>query len=120
MSRNRWAIVGISAGIVAGLSLGAAPSQAKKESNRQVLERWFEVVDSKQLDKLAAFETPDVVMKTPMGVMKGTEGHQQMTKMFATAFPNFKHTLIRCIESGDMISCEGKFTGDNTGPMAMP
>ena len=37
-----------------------------------------------------------------------------------TAFPNFKHTITRCIESGDTVACEGKFTGDNTGPMAMP
>lgn len=116
MNTNRWIV----AGALAGVALGAGVAQAKKEPNRQVMERWFEAVDSKQTDKLAGVEAADIEMKTPMGLSKGTEAHAQMTKMFATAFPNFKHTLGRCVESGDMISCEGKFTGDNTGPMSMP
>jgi predicted ester cyclase len=116
MNMNRWIVVGA----LAGLGFGAGAAQAKKESNRQVLERWFEAVDSKQTDKLAGVETADIEMKTPMGLTKGTQGHVQMTRMFAAAFPNFKHTLGRCVESGETIACEGKFTGDNTGPMAMP
>jgi predicted ester cyclase len=51
---------------------------------------------------------------------QGPEGHVQMAKGFAMAFPNFKHVLTRCIESGDTIACEGKFVGDHTGPMGMP
>jgi predicted ester cyclase len=116
MSMNRWIVVGA----FAGAALAAGAAQAKKESNRQVMERWFEAVDSKQTDRLAGVETADIEMRTPMGLNKGTEGHVQMTKMFAAAFPNFKHTLGRCVESGDLIACEGKFTGDNTGPMSMP
>jgi predicted ester cyclase len=116
MSMNRWIVVGA----LAGVALAAGAAQAKKESNRQVMERWFEAVDSKQTDRLAGVETADIEMRTPMGLNQGTEGHAQMTKMFAAAFPNFKHTLGRCVESGDLIACEGKFTGDNTGPMSMP
>ena len=77
-------------------------------------------IDSKQTDKLAGVEAADLEMKTPMGPTKGTEAHAQMTKMFAAGFPNFKHTISRCVESGDTIACEGKWAGDHTGPFAMP
>ena len=108
---------------LAGLTVGAGARavQAKKAgSNREVIDRWFEMVDSKQTDKFGEVESPDIQMRTPMGLMKGTQGHVQMTKMFATAFPNFKHTVSHCVESGEDIACEGRFTGDNTGPMTMP
>jgi len=116
MRMNRWIV----AGTLAGVALGSGMARAKKESNRQVIERWFAAIDSKQTDKFAGVETADIEMKTPMGLTKGSEGHVQMTTMFAAAFPNFKHTLTRCVEAGDTIACEGKFTGDNTGPMSMP
>jgi predicted ester cyclase len=102
------------------LAAGANAVQAKKATNRQAVDRFFEVVDGQQFDKFADVETPDMVMKTPMGVMNGIEGHKQMTHGFATAFPNFKHTISQCVEAGDLISCEGKFTGDHNGPMMMP
>jgi predicted ester cyclase len=105
---------------LAAMGWGAGAIAGKKESNRQVVDRFFEVVDSKQLDKLATVDAADLVMTTPMGAFKGPEGHQQMLKGFGTAFPNFKHTTSRCVESGDEISCEGRFTGDHTGPMMTP
>lgn len=102
-------------------ALVAAPAfAAKKETLRQVMDRYFTVVDSKQLDKLAEVEAADVEMVTPMGPSKGIEGHQQLIKGFATAAPNFKHTVTRCIEQGDTIACEGTFGGDHTGPLMMP
>ncbi|HET6281798.1 MAG TPA: ester cyclase [Polyangia bacterium] len=116
MKTNRWIVLGA----LAGLAAAGGVAQAKKISNRQVLERWFEVIDAKQLDKFGDVETADMEMKTPMGVTKGTQGHVQMTRMFAAAFPNFKHTVSHCVESAENIACEGKFAGDNTGPMMMP
>jgi predicted ester cyclase len=100
--------------------LFAAPAAAKKETARQVMDRFFAVVDSKQLDKLAEVDAADLDLVTPMGAFKGVEGHQQMLTGFATASPNFKHTVTRCIEQGDTISCEGTFAGDHTGPLMMP
>jgi predicted ester cyclase len=114
---NRWMLVGVLAGLVSG----AGAAHAKKETNRQVIDRWFAAIDSKQVDKLPDVEAADIEMKVPgMPPLKGTQAHAQMTKGFATAFPNFKHTVTRCIESGDTIACEGKFGGDHTGPMMMP
>jgi predicted ester cyclase len=122
MNTNRWTQVGV----LAVALLGAAGAQAKKEAtgdkgpNRRVFERWFELVDSHQTDRFGEVEAADLDMKTPMGATKGSEAHVQMTKMFAAAFPNFKHTVGDCVESGERIACEGKFAGDHTGPMAMP
>jgi predicted ester cyclase len=93
---------------------------AKKESARQVVDRFFEVVDSKQIDRLSEVDAANLIMTTPMGAFTGPQGHGQMLKGFGTAFPNFKHTTTRCVEAGDEISCEGTFSGDHTGPMMMP
>jgi hypothetical protein len=70
MSMNRWIVVGA----FAGLALGTGVAQAKKESNRQVMERWFEAVDSKQTDKLSGVETADIEMKTRWASRRGRRG----------------------------------------------
>lgn len=95
----------------------AAP---KKETNRQVMDRFFQIVDAKAFDRLPEVDAADLTMVTPLMTVKGPEGHGQIVRGFAGAFPNFKHNTTRCLESGDLISCEGVFTGDNTGPMTMP
>jgi predicted ester cyclase len=84
------------------------------------MDRFFEIVDAKKIDKLAEVDAPDLVMVTPTGTVHGPEGHSQIVQGFAAAFPNFKHVTARCLESGDLISCEGHFEGDHTGPMTMP
>jgi predicted ester cyclase len=106
--------------VVALVAAGGAAHAAKKETNRQVIDRFFTIVDGKDLNKLAEVDAVDLEMTTPMGPVKGLEGHKMLVKGFAAAFPNFKHTTSRCVESGDLISCEGTFSGDQTGPMMMP
>ena len=117
--KKSWIVVSV---VAMGLAVqvGVASAKAKKETNRQVLDRWFQVVDSKQIEKIPELETSDFEMRMPMGIIRGPEGHMQMAKGFATAFPNFKHVVERCIESGDLITCEGRFVGDHTGPLMTP
>jgi predicted ester cyclase len=105
---------------VAALAIGAQGLAAKKQTNRQILDHWLEVVDGKKLDRLAEVDAADLMMTTPMGAMKGPEGHKQLLTGFAAAFPNYKHTFKRCVEAGDLISCEGSFVGDHTGPLMTP
>jgi hypothetical protein len=46
--------------------LFAAPAfAAKKETLRQLMDRYFTIVDSKQLDRLAEVDAPDLEMVTP-------------------------------------------------------
>jgi predicted ester cyclase len=105
---------------VALVLLAAAPAVAKKPTAKETMERFFAAVDSKQPERIAEIDAPDMEMTTPMGTFKGVQGHQQMTAGFAAAFPNFKHNVSRCIEQGETVACEGTFTGDHTGPMMMP
>jgi predicted ester cyclase len=101
--------------------LFAAPATAaKKLSAKELMEKYFAAVDSKQPERLAEVDAPDIEMVTPMGTFKGLEGHKQLTAGFAAAMPNFKHTITRCIEQGETVACEGSFGGDHTGPMMMP
>src|SRR5687767_11585209 len=73
---------------VAALASGGSAIAAKKQTNRQVIDRYFEVVDSKRFDKLVEVDAPNLVMTTPMGTVNGPQGHAQFIKGFATAFPN--------------------------------
>jgi predicted ester cyclase len=101
--------------------LAAAPATAaKKLSPKEFMERYFAAIDSKKPEKLAEVDAADVEFMTPMGTFNGVAGHQQMSAGFAAAFPNFKHTVSRCIEQGETLACEGSFAGDHTGPMMMP
>ena len=105
---------------MAALALGAHGMAARKQTNRQVIDQFYEVVDGKKLDRLAEIEAADLVFTTPMGTVKGPAAHGQMLTGIATAFPNYKHTVKRCVESGNLISCEGTWSADHTGPMMMP
>jgi predicted ester cyclase len=89
--------------------------------NRAVIDKMLAIGDSKtKLERFAEVESPDFEMTMPFGSFKGPAAHAQMSKGFATAYPNYKHTITRCVESGEYISCEGIFAGDNKGPIAMP
>src|SRR4051812_35897130 len=92
--------------------------EAKPQSNGDFVRHYYQVVDGKQAEKIGELEAPGVVFRLPLGTMDGPT-HAQVIKGFAIAFPNFKHTITRCVESGDLVSCEGTFTGDHTGPLAM-
>ncbi|GEM_PF-899215 len=91
---------------------------AKSQSNGEFITRYFQQVDSKKPETLAGLEAPGVTFRLPLGVMDGA-GHAQVLKAFAGAFPNFQHKVTRCVEAGEWVSCEGTFTGDHTGPLAM-
>jgi predicted ester cyclase len=104
---------------ILSLSILAAPAFAKKESAKAFMERYFTVVDSKAPEKLAEVDAPDFELVMPGGTLKGVAGHQQLMKGFATAFPNFKHSVTRCIQEGETMSCEGGFAGDHTGPFML-
>ncbi len=110
----------VAAVVLAFVAAAGVAQAAKKESNRQVMDRFFAIVDGKDLEKLSEIDAVDLEMMMPMGPVKGLEGHKMLLKGFAAAFPNFKHSTSRCVESGDLISCEGAFSGDHNGPMMMP
>lgn len=104
---------------LAVFAVGVSTAEAK-DTHRKVIDKYFEIVDGKELDRLGEIEVADVDMLTPMGPVKGIEGHKQLIESFHTAFPGLKHTTSRCVEAGDLISCEGVFSGDHKGPMMMP
>jgi predicted ester cyclase len=116
MKKSLAALLALTLFAVGARSMAAA----KKQTNRQVIDHFFQVVDSKAFDKLADVDAPDLVFTTPMGAFNGPEGHKQLLTVFATAFPNFKHTDYQCVESGDEIACQGRLVGDHTGPMMTP
>jgi predicted ester cyclase len=89
-------------------------------TNRQIIEQWFQIIDAKKVERLGEIESADFVMQLPIGEVRGPAAHAELVKGFATAMPNFKHEVTRSLESGDSIACEGTFLGDHTGPMMTP
>jgi len=104
----------------AGLTAGCVASAgAQSKTNADVMARYFQLVDGKQPGTLAEVEAPGVSYELPLGKMDSAR-HAQVLQSFAVAFPNYKHTITRCVEAGDLVSCEGTFSADHTGPLAMP
>lgn len=104
--------------VIATASGCVASSEAEPQAHREVINRYFQLVDSKQVETISQLEASNITYRLPVGVMDGA-AHSQLIKAFAIAFPNFKHTITRCVEAGDLVSCEGAFTADHTGPLAM-
>ena len=104
--------------VMASATVGVTSAEAKSQTNRETVLHYFQLVDSKKAETISGAEAAGIVYRLPVGVMDGP-GHSQLVKGFANAFPNFKHTIARCVEAGDLVSCEGTFTGDHTGPLAM-
>jgi len=103
------------------LVLAVLATPAFADSNRAIVEKDLAIADSKQhFERFAEVEAADAEIVMPSGTFKGPQQHAQMAKMFATAMPNYKHTLGQCVEQGEWISCEGTFSGDNKGPLPMP
>ncbi len=109
----------LSALALIAMAIGCATNaDAKSQSNREVVLRYFQLVDSKKTETISQAEADGMIYRLPVGAMDAS-GHTQLVKGFAAAFPNYKHTIARCVEAGDLVSCEGMFSGDHTGPLAM-
>ena len=90
-----------------------------RKTNRQIVDEWQRIIDSKVFDGLESVEAADVQNINPSGTFIGMAAHKQMLKAFAVAFPNYIHDNFNFIEQGEWISMEGNFSGDHLGPLTI-
>jgi predicted ester cyclase len=91
----------------------------EKSTNRQIVEKWQEIIDNKSFDDLVSVEADDIENINPGGTFTGLVSHRKMLETFATAFPDYIHANYNFIETGDWIAMEGHFSGIHSGPLAM-
>ncbi len=90
-----------------------------RKTNRQIVDEWQRIIDSKVFDDLETVEAADVENINPSGTFKGMVAHKQMLTAFAVAFPNYLHDNFNFIEQGEWIAMEGNFTGEHLPPLTM-
>src|SRR5258706_9133618 len=90
-----------------------------RKTNRQIVDEWQRIIDSKVFDDLETVEAADVQNINPSGTFIGMVAHKQMLTAFAIAFPNYLHDNFNFVEQGEWIAMEGNFTGDHLGTLTM-
>ena len=90
-----------------------------RKTNRQIVDEWQRIIDSKEFGELETVESEDVENINPSGNFKGMVAHKQMLTAFAIAFPNYLHDNFNFIEQGEWIAMEGNFSGEHLGPLKM-
>ncbi len=89
------------------------------KTNRQVVEEWQRIIDSKMFDQLGIVESADVENMNPSGTFKGITAHKQMLTAFVIAFPDYIHENFNFIEQDEWIAMEGVFSGTHSGPLKL-
>jgi steroid delta-isomerase-like uncharacterized protein len=88
---------------------------------RTLVDRHYEGINSGDMDEALADHSDDVDVRMPgQGRISGRDTFRQFAQPFLTAFPNAKIHGDEYVEAGDTIVVEGRFTGENTGPLMTP
>jgi steroid delta-isomerase-like uncharacterized protein len=61
---------------------------------------------------------PDVVVRTPDGVVTGRDGMNTLMQTYASAFPDFVLTIDDTVAEGDRVAVRYTFTGTHRGAIA--
>lgn len=93
--------------------------RARVEQTRTLACRYIEeVLNQGNESVLAEVLAPDFVLKHPQSrePIRGIEGFKSFLKMFRTAFPDFKLTVLDMIVEADKAAVRVKAEGTNSGP----
>jgi steroid delta-isomerase-like uncharacterized protein len=86
------------------------------EENKAVIRRWVELWNTKSLDAVAEFVTPDYVRHDPNSPeIRGAVDEAQFVRTVLTAFPDFHITIDKMIAEGDTVVGRFTFRGTQRG-----
>ena len=89
---------------------------------REVVDRFYDAFNGRRVNKEegAKLFEPSLESIDPSGTYNGIEAFLAYVQGYVTAAPDSKISLRHIVETGDVVLCEGEFTGTNTGPLASP
>jgi predicted ester cyclase len=88
-------------------------------TNKEVVDEWQRIIDSKVFDDLEKVESADVVNINSGGTVNGIPQHKQMLNAFAIAFPDYLHDNFNFVEQGEWVAMQGIFSGTHSGPLTI-
>ena len=89
-------------------------SEQNKATVRRLIEDHW---NGKNAAHVSELFTPDAILHTPDGVLRGLEGAAFLLQAYATAFPDFHMTINDVIAEGDQVVVRWTFTGTHRGPL---
>jgi predicted ester cyclase len=87
---------------------------------KELADKVWQIVESKQLDRLPEVIAADCHFKMPGMEFRGIGAVKEMLGAYMTAFPDLKHEVHHHVESADTIALELTVRGTHTGPMHTP
>jgi steroid delta-isomerase-like uncharacterized protein len=83
-------------------------------------ERWFQALNSGEVDAAVSLLSDDVEFGSPAGTIKGSAEVGQFLEGYQLAFPEAKFAISAVIGSGQTAAHEGTYSGTNSGPLTSP
>ena len=88
------------------------------EANKALIRRYFEAIDTKNVDIVDEFVAPNFVAHSPFpGTSPDRDGAKQAFNIFLTATPDGYHTVDDLIAEGDKVLARITGYGTHTGEL---
>ncbi len=87
---------------------------------KQLIDRFWQLFESNQLDSLTGLLDADCHFKMPGLEIRGSAALKEMLAAYRVAFPDLRHETKHHVESGDTVAIELLAMGTHTGPMQTP
>ena len=87
---------------------------------KSMTDRLWQLFEANRFDEVSELFAPDCHFKMPGADIAGRAALVQMLRAYRAAFPDLRHSVKHCVESGDTIALELEVTGTHTGPMQTP
>jgi steroid delta-isomerase-like uncharacterized protein len=88
---------------------------------RRLADRWWELFEAGDLDRLPEVSAADVDIIQPGGIrLRGPEQLRPVLEIYRLAFPDLRHEVVSSVETDDAVAMELRILGTNTGPVRLP
>jgi len=83
-------------------------------------QRWFQALDSGDVEAAVSLLSDDVDFGSPAGTIKGSAEVRQFLQGYQLGFPDARFAISATHGSGQTAALEGTYSGMNSGPLTSP
>lgn len=89
------------------------------EQNKDLVRRYNDAFNTRDLEAIAAFVAPDLVNHAAIPEAQGADGMKRILGKLFKAMPDLTSTIEDVIAEGDRVVCRLHLRGTQTGPFEM-